>query len=905
MHGNLMAYMQVEIRVVYVKGDVGMTRKKMMVAFPVALSIALLLGFAASAQIDDCPYWDSDYEEPTMYVGGEAISGALALLGFAVPDNFLCETYPGECFGDERDLYYYVSGSTTYVRYWYWDSVLGALAYKNIKDLPMSLELPFRLWDFDENGVPDKVQLELLTQLLCLPEGVQHPLVDLDKLRSDMIANEAQYENLAGHLFSIRQEMVDAWPLLSQSTVPKGVGWLIRSQLGKPGMPLSATILDDPLIFKSGVIPETFAEATWGGLAYFLIDIGDAFKTIDENWDTAELALNNEGAVHLFAAVFGMLEVDVWDIILQEALLQSLSMAMYLDQFDWEYIYTKFNIIDGPDLTVLENAINALDFSPEMMPSPETIDQFDWDALFDGYPGEGEFVDETIEDTYLTTYARVVQASPDAPTLDICQNGVTLFEDVSFKEVTPYSLVTAPHPEFTYGFSAVEADGDCGAGVALADVDMPNTFTMVVLNTYSTLESLVLDDNVAAPVNGTAKLRFVNASPDAGALDVVAGAQTLFANVAFKGVGAFIEVLPGAYTVDFMSAGKGEKALPPADIVLNSGSVYTLYAMGSAGSVEVEITEDVEAPDLVAVDAPERKAYFAGESFELTAQVDSGATPSAYAWYRDGVLLEGTEPTLTIENAGPGDSGRYTAVVTVEVEGTKAVTQLSDTTDLIMVYAAPEVSIAGVSSVKFAEPITLSASLAPFDPVGLTDSYTWTQDGTPVSTTADLSIPYADDDMNGDECGVTAVVALADYPEVTRTVYAGQNLTVALPSVSISGKSVVEIMGTVTLAATISGVGTTPLNYGYIWTYNTDGNVQVFSTESTMVREDATSGFTGTYKVSVALNVTAQPDIKSDIYGTYYVRVTDEEMPVASAFGLAFAAAACAMAGAAFLKRKK
>lgn len=72
-----------------------------------------------------------------------------------------------------------------------------------------------------------------------------------------------------------------------------------------------------------------------------------------------------------------------------------------------------------------------------------------------------------------------------------------------------------------------------------------------------------------------------------------------------------------------------------------------------------------------------------------------------------------------------------------------------------------------------------------------------------------------------------------------------------------------------------------------------------------MVREDATSGFTGTYKVGVALNVTAQPDIKSDIYGTYYVRVTDEEMPVASAFGLAFAAAACAMAGAAFLKRKK
>jgi hypothetical protein len=526
-------------------------------------------------------------------------------------------------------------------------------------------------------------------------------------------------------------------------------------------------------------------------------------------------------------------------------------------------------------------------------------------AVPNDYSGEGKVVDDIVGKTLMTTSPPIVQASPDAPGLAICQNGAVLFDNVSYKTVTPYGEVVAPSPAFTYGFSVAEAGEDCSAAVPLADVDMPNTYTMVVLDTYANLDYLVLDDNVAAPLNGNAKLRFVNASPDAGALDVVAGAQTLFANVPFKGVGAFIEVLPGAYTVDFMSSGKGEKALPPADIVLNSGSVYTLYAMGFADGVEVEITEDVEAPDMVAISAPERRAYFAGESFELTTQVDPAATPSAYAWYRDGVLLDGTEPTLTIENAGPEDYGRYTVVVTVEVEGTKAVTQLSDTTDLIAVYAVPEVSIVGESTVKFGEPITLSASLAPFNPVGLMDSYTWTQEGAPASTTADLSIPYADDDMDDDECGVTVIVALADYPEITRTVYAGRNLAVALPTVSISGNSVGEIMGTNSLGSTINGGGMTPLESAYMWTYNTDGNVQVFSNESTMVRENATDGFTGTYKVNVALNVAAQPEIKADISSTFYVLVTDEEMPVGGALGLAVATALCALAGVALLKRKK
>ena len=114
-----------------------------------------------------------------------------------------------------------------------------------------------------------------------------------------------------------------------------------------------------------------------------------------------------------------------------------------------------------------------------------------------------------------------------------------------------------------------------GQPLSTPDLDIANTSTLVVLNTLANLEFLLLADDNTSPTNGTAKFRFVNAAPDAGALDLVAMPSnqpetTLFSAVPFKGVGGYIEVQPGAYTMNFIAAGKNVVALPPMDMVLKN-----------------------------------------------------------------------------------------------------------------------------------------------------------------------------------------------------------------------------------------------------------------------------------------------------------------------------------------------
>jgi hypothetical protein len=91
----------------------------------------------------------------------------------------------------------------------------------------------------------------------------------------------------------------------------------------------------------------------------------------------------------------------------------------------------------------------------------------------------------------------------------------------------------------------------------------------------------VLLDNNSAPAAGKAHVRFVHASPDAPAVDIaVTGGPVLFANVPFKGVGAYLPVDAGTYNLEARVAGTDTVALSVPGVQLNEGTVYTIFAMG-------------------------------------------------------------------------------------------------------------------------------------------------------------------------------------------------------------------------------------------------------------------------------------------------------------------------------------
>ena len=189
---------------------------------------------------------------------------------------------------------------------------------------------------------------------------------------------------------------------------------------------------------------------------------------------------------------------------------------------------------------------------------------------------------------------RAVHASPDAPAVDVWVDGAAAFQNAPFKGVTPYAELA----QGMHNFKIVPA-GATEPVVIEADLDLQNNtdYTIVAVNTLSSIEPLVLVDNNALPAAGKAHVRFVHASPDAPAVDIaVTGGPVLFGGIPFKGVGDYLPVDAGTYNLEARVSGTDTVALSLPGITLEEGKVYTVYAMGfAAGTPALTAVISVDA----------------------------------------------------------------------------------------------------------------------------------------------------------------------------------------------------------------------------------------------------------------------------------------------------------------------
>ncbi len=173
---------------------------------------------------------------------------------------------------------------------------------------------------------------------------------------------------------------------------------------------------------------------------------------------------------------------------------------------------------------------------------------------------------------------RAVHASPDAPNVDVLVDGTAAYTNVAFTDVAAYASVTAGSHDIV-----IAATGTVTPVIsATLDLAANKQYTVLAVGDLATIEPLVLVDNNALPAAGFAHVRFVHASPDAPAVDVTGGGTVLFTNVAFKGVGDYFPVAAGEYDLEVLLAGTTTVALSVPDVMLNDGTVYTIYAMGYA-----------------------------------------------------------------------------------------------------------------------------------------------------------------------------------------------------------------------------------------------------------------------------------------------------------------------------------
>jgi hypothetical protein len=178
-----------------------------------------------------------------------------------------------------------------------------------------------------------------------------------------------------------------------------------------------------------------------------------------------------------------------------------------------------------------------------------------------------------------TALLMVVQGSPDAPAEDLYLNNNRVTAQAFYYQdrVGYFNVYTGKRTIILNSFgtqSLIASD--------TITINANNAYSVFLANTYTKPDFIAVNDSIARPASGMATLRLVNASPDAGAVDLVANSTVLASNKAYKGASGFATISGGtSYTIQVRKAGT-TTVLASKDTTFKVGGVYTLWLHGLA-----------------------------------------------------------------------------------------------------------------------------------------------------------------------------------------------------------------------------------------------------------------------------------------------------------------------------------
>ncbi len=178
------------------------------------------------------------------------------------------------------------------------------------------------------------------------------------------------------------------------------------------------------------------------------------------------------------------------------------------------------------------------------------------------------------------SYVSLYNASPDAPGLNILVDSRQINnEPLRYADNTGYlrfytgkrTLAFGP-----YGASNVTLD-------TVVTLEDNKPYSIFVVDNFEHAEALVLTDTSAiTPGTGKAMIRFVNLSPDAGALalKVKDGEGNLTGEESFKEATQFTEIDAKTYNLEVAGNGEAATSLSLPNISLGEGTYYTILVRG-------------------------------------------------------------------------------------------------------------------------------------------------------------------------------------------------------------------------------------------------------------------------------------------------------------------------------------
>jgi len=184
---------------------------------------------------------------------------------------------------------------------------------------------------------------------------------------------------------------------------------------------------------------------------------------------------------------------------------------------------------------------------------------------------------------------RALNASPDAPAMDVYIDDSLRFPNVAFGQITEYVSVWPERHQLRILPAGSHWPEETLVDEKLESLRSGLDYTVAIVGEAKDLRPLLIEDSTPLPVAGRerlpvatrAKVRFLHASPDAPALDVgVTGNPALFLQVAFTEVTPYRELESGTYDVHLRRAGHDTPVATLPHYSLAGGYRYTLVALG-------------------------------------------------------------------------------------------------------------------------------------------------------------------------------------------------------------------------------------------------------------------------------------------------------------------------------------
>jgi hypothetical protein len=177
---------------------------------------------------------------------------------------------------------------------------------------------------------------------------------------------------------------------------------------------------------------------------------------------------------------------------------------------------------------------------------------------------------------------RVVHAMPNEPAADIFVGDHVTFSQVEYKAVTGYREVPGKLVTFRLRPTGQEESEPMAEAVEGLGAGKHYTIVMMPSERREAASLTVVNDEMVPPEDGKAKLRVVNASPEAGRVDVLVGGKLkpLLSGVNVSAATGYEDIAPLTGTLEVLHDKTVLARLPNTHI--EAGRLYTVIVLGRA-----------------------------------------------------------------------------------------------------------------------------------------------------------------------------------------------------------------------------------------------------------------------------------------------------------------------------------